>query len=502
LLEAALELYKARNASDEELAPFLAPLASAAYYDDHRLAGRYGDEAVELLRRVLKLDLAARLRRFVGARLSVFIAIALAAIRLKRLSRTGRTPTLREAFALLFSAVNTLTGVYVIYIDRARAWRQAEVLEPLAALGRNHIGTFMYEFSRNLVMTIENSSDKARVAWRRMLDRLRDPAPIEALPRARRVLYLGGALYACGVLESWADGNGALEIAEELDAMGMKLYEMSADQLRALHYANRGIVEKFKYYCERVEKHAIARGTAWQVEIWWHGALISTHIRGHDAMGMKHTRDVLERLAREIPSLGLYAQRARGAYAIMRGDTAEGIRVLEASNQNGTEQIVGANRTEALLARAYNESGNPARAKELCEQACRRMGPGDEDLVAMNQLVNTELCLAEARLGNFALAEERLDASIEKRLPFENPLTLGTLYEARASVALLREQKDAARRYFELMASWYGQTGLPSLAARSESLLSGLDRRTAVAGERPPLPDLEDVSETMIVPES
>src|ERR1700753_211774 len=176
-------------------------------------------------------------------------------------------------------------------------------------------------------------------------------------------------------------------MARDLDAMGMKLYEMSADQLRALFYANQGIVEKYQYYRDRVETHAIQRGTAWQVEIWWHGALIATHLRGHDAMGMKHTREVLERLALEIPSLRLYAQRAKGAYELMRGRAAESIETLEATATAGNfRQIVGANRTAALLARAHNQTGDPARAKELCEEALRGMNDDDRRLVAMNQL--------------------------------------------------------------------------------------------------------------------
>jgi hypothetical protein len=275
---------------------------------------------------------------------------------------------------------------------------------------------------------------------------------------------------------------------------------MSADQVRALYYANQGILERLQYYRERVETHAIQRGTAWQVEMWWHGAMIATHLRAHDAMGMKHTRDVLERIAKDIPSLQVYAQRARGAYLVMRGRHREAITELEAARSSGGERIVGANRTIAVLARAYNASGNPARARQLCEASLATMNDADRELVVMNQLVETELAMAEARLGEHAAAERRLDALVERHLPGQGPLTLGTLYETRIHVALLRGDREAAKAHLAKMASWYEKTGLPSLAARAELLSSRVAPRSDEnASPAAFLPDMDDVSETMIL---
>jgi tetratricopeptide (TPR) repeat protein len=499
-LEAAVRIYRERNRPPEELVSLLAPLASGAYYADRRLAALYGDEALDILQSLLGLKLAARLRPFLGRKISLIIGLIGAAIRFKRLEKTHRAPTLREAFTLLFTTVATLTGVYVICIDPTTALRYARALEPLTALGENHIASFMYRFSRSLVMTVQDQGGKARAAWYELLNRLRDGKPIRDLPEDTRSLYLGGALYACGVIESWTDGPGALRIAEELDAMGMKLYQMSADQVRAMYYANQGNNELFHYYRNRVETHAIQRGTAWQVEIWALGAVISVHLRNHDAMGMKLTRDVLERLATEIPSLKLYACRARGAYWVMRGRHAEAIEVLDAANQGDFKSVVGATRSVGVLARAHNLSGNPSRAKELCLEALAALGSGDSDLVVMNQIVPTELALSEARLGNFEAAERTLDTLIEKHLPLEGPLTLGMFYEARARVAQLRGEREAARGYLSQMDEWYQRARLPSLAAHSELLWAELEERTA-ASSVPADFDLEteDTSDTLMV---
>jgi tetratricopeptide (TPR) repeat protein len=496
-LQAALEVYRKLGRPPSELAPLLAPIASGAYYADHRLAGRYGDEALSVMQSLVGLDIANRLRRFLGRRLSVIVGIAVAALRLRRQSKKGRVPDIREAFILLFATVATLTGVKVIYVDHVTALKHAMVIEPLTVLGKNHVATFMYEFTRSLVMTIENASGQARERWKRLLAWLRSDRPIEGFPGNRRGLYEGGALYALGVLESWADGPRALQIAEELDATGMKLYEMSADQLRALHYANQGIAERFQHFRQRVETHAIRRGTAWQVEIWWHAALISTHFRSHDAMGMKHARDVLERLTREIPSLHSVAQRARGAYEVMRGRHDKAIEILEEARR-ADSTLVGTHRLTGLLARAYSLAGDPAKARELCLSALKQMDGGDSELVSMNQVVSIELALSEARLGNHAEAERQLDALLQQHIPLQGPLTLGNLYEARGTVAMLRNELDDARDCFRQMASWYEKTGMTSLAARSEMLLANLDR-TTLADVRNNAPEIVgDDSETVI----
>ncbi|HVW30573.1 MAG TPA: AAA family ATPase [Polyangiaceae bacterium] len=499
VLEGTLQLYKAQNRPPLELAPILGPLSMAAFYADHRLAGKYGDETLRVFQEILGLGVAARLRRFVGKKLSVYIGLALAAVRLRRAARWRRVLTLREAFLMFFGAVATLTGVATVCIDRARALRYTTVLEPLTALGKDHVASFIFEYTRCLVTTIERASGEARARWRRMIDRLRSGASVRGLPQNRRQLYVCGALYACGVIESWRDEPEALRIAEELQATKMELYAMSADQLRTMYYANQGLLERFQHYRERVETHAIQRGTAWQVEIWWHGALIATHLRAHDAMGMKHTRDVLERLTKDIPSLALYAQRARGAYAVMRGRLEEGIAVLEASQRGDSSEVVGFQRTQGMLARAYNLAGKPDKAKALCLSALATMDDGDRELVAMNLIVLTELALAEARLGNFTEAEKQLDALLAKHLPFEGPLTLGALFEARATVAMLKTERETARTYFQQMASWYDKTALPSLAARSESLLSSLERQANAYGRDAPADVADDTSETVIL---
>ncbi|HVW30572.1 MAG TPA: AAA family ATPase [Polyangiaceae bacterium] len=495
LLEVALDRYKREGRPAAELAPILGPLALASFHSDHRLASRYGDEALDLFRKLIGITFASRLRPYLGRHLSMLIALMFSAMRLKRSAKSGRAPTLKEAITMFSAAVGALTAVYVVYTDRARALRTADVIEPLTILGKNHAVSVIHEFARNVAMTVDNSSGRARAALRQMLGRLRSDRPIRDLSPIRRRLCLAGSLYALGILEAWRDGPEALRFADELDSLEMKLFQMSADQVRALYYANQGNTERSEYYRERVETYAIQRGTAWQAEIWWYGALTLTQLRAQDAMGMKHTRDVLERLAQEIPTLALHAQRARGAYLVMRGRYREAIALLEQTNVGEHRFVVGANPTVAILARAYGLSGNPAHARALCENAIAQMSEGDRELVAINHFVFTELALAEARLGNFDAAEKSLDALIEHNLPLEGPLTLGALYETLGAVFLLKKDVARARTAFERMTAWYSKTRLPPLAARSEALMASVESGRGSPSIRPSLED--DVSNTI-----
>src|SRR5262249_43432261 len=160
-------------------------------------------------------------------------------------------------------------------IDPALGKKYARVLAPMTALGPDHVATFMHQFCLNLVGTLSDEIGAARHRWIEMIERLDRPNAVKDLPENVFALYLAGALYARGVSECWRDDSRALECAERLETLKLKLYDMSADQVRMMYYANRGDVVLFNRYRERVEVHAIQRGTAWQVETWTFSGLVT-----------------------------------------------------------------------------------------------------------------------------------------------------------------------------------------------------------------------------------
>ncbi len=467
--ETALAHFRAANRSKHEIASILAPLALAGYYAERRLATLYGKDAVDLLQTLVGLKLARRLRGALGRKLGLLVALAVAAFGFAIRSRNPRVPTFREAIMMLFNCVAALTGVCTVCTDPAAGKEYASVLEPMTALGPDHVATFMHEFCLNLVATVEDRLGEARARWQRMIARLDQPDAVRDLPRHVHGLYLGGALYAGGVAECWRDDSRALEYAERLENLKLKLYEMSADQVRMVYYANQGNFELFERYRARVEVHAIQRGTAWQVETWTQSGLITVYLRTQDAAGLKECVEQLKRLSAEVPSLGCSYKRALGAYLVLRGTPDEALQVLLAQGEEPLA-LVGWARGEGVRARAYNAVGDHAGARDTCVRALSYLTEEDLNFCAMNLGLRIELARAEAGLGNAALAETQIRSLLAAYEGAGNALTVGALHEALADLAALRGDSRAFAEHVVELDRWFRQTRNPALVARCEQL--------------------------------
>jgi hypothetical protein len=467
-LEIALEHFRAAGRPLHEVVSVLAPLALAGYYADRRLAERYGEQAVDALQTIVGLKTARRLRPFLGRKLGLLVALAGAALGFALRRKNPLAPTFSQAMLLLFNCVACLTGVCTICLDPDRGERYAAVLEPMTALGPNHVATFMHQFCVNLIGTIRDRQNDVRENWTRMIERLDRPNAVRDLPEHVHVLYLAGALYARGVGECWRDDSQALAYADRLEALKLKLYEMSADQLRMVYYGNRGNMQEFARYRQRVEVHAIQRGTAWQVETWTFSSLITVYARTQDAAGMKECVVQLERLSAEIASLRPGHTRALAAYLVLRGTPSEALEI--AGKGERPMELVGWARGEGISARAYNELGEHARAKDTCLAALAQLAPEDLVFTALNLGLQIELARAEAGLGQPSTAEAQLHALLRTYGPGANPLTVGALHEALAEVAALRGDAAAFAEQLEQVGRWFRETRDPALVARHQRL--------------------------------
>jgi tetratricopeptide (TPR) repeat protein len=485
-LEQALAMYRAQGREDHELLPIWVVLAQAGYYVDRRYVGLYANQALKVLGNTLRFRLARRLRPFLGRHLSLYVALFVAGIGFARRRRNPCVPSMRATIVAFFSSVAALSGVYTVCVDPESAARLAQLLEPWTALGKHHTATFIYEFSMNLAATVRDRLSETALRWRRMIAALENPAEVTWLPEQLRSRYLGGALYAYGVLECWRDGPAALQIAERLERSGMKLYEMSADQLRTVYYANQANLQLFEHYRERAELHAIRRGSAWQVETWAPMASITPFLRLHDAMGMKQSLEQVQRLAKVIPSLTVGASRARGAYQMLRRRFKEALPWLEEVLAEQPLAVVGWARSMGVLARGYNGLGEHQKARDVCERALSLVAPEDLDFPAMNLGLQIEYALSLAGVGESERAIAELEQLLEKHAPGKGPLTLGALYDARARVAMLVGDEATCRRCFVEMESRYRPTGIPSLVARCETF--GRELRRHFEGSSPPPP--------------
>jgi tRNA A-37 threonylcarbamoyl transferase component Bud32 len=479
-LERALAELRALGRPEPELLTLYAPLALAGYYFERQYSDRYADQTIALLERLLGLTRARRLQAILGQRLGLWISLGWSALQFRRWSRNGRAPTFREAMMLLFYCVAASTGVSTVCIDPQRAQRFANVLAPLRALGRDHVAKLMHDFCLNLAATVRDGAGETRARWQRMIERLESTKPISGLTSEVRILYLAGALYACGVIESWRDTSKALQLAQRLEDFKLKLYELSANQIRMLYHAHQGnhvLAERFR---ERVEVHAIQRGTAWQADTWSFSALIAVYLRTHNVLGLKYCAQQLMRTSQEVRSLEPTARRAQGSYLMERGSPDEALTYLSVPEE--PLALAGWARSQGVRARALNALGQHAAARKVCMDTLRHLTEMDLELVGMSLNVQIELALAEAGHGSHTLACEQLDGLIKKFGALEGPLTMTALHEARAQVALLHSDAVGFEHHLACLTHWARRTTERALVTRGEHL-----RKVAHGGTVRPL---------------
>ncbi|MEY4575585.1 MAG: hypothetical protein RL701_288 [Pseudomonadota bacterium] len=467
-LERALEHFRATGRSRYEMLSVLSALALAGYYADRKLATRYGPEAVDTLETLLGLKRARRWQGFVGRKPGIVLSLALAALTFAVRRRDARVPSFREAMVLLFNCVAALTGVCTICVDQEGARTYAAVIEPLTALGPRHVASFMHRFCMNLVATLSNRLADTRDRWQLMLEELDTPATARQLPGNLHALYLAGALYARGVLECWRDDSRALEFADRLQSLQLKLYDMSADQVRMMYYANRGDSERFHEYRLRVEMHAIQRGTAWQAETWTYSGLVTVYLRTGDVAGLKECVKQCRRLCAETTSLRAMYTRTLSAYLVARGTPTEALDVLERNEP--PHQTVGWTRNEGLRARALNTLGQHGAAKTVCLDALAPLSREDRNFCALNLSAEIELANAEAGLGHWERAEQQLQMLLATHGPAGNVLSIGALHEALAELAALRGDEQALSFHVAEVARYFRSSRDPALVARHERL--------------------------------
>jgi tetratricopeptide (TPR) repeat protein len=477
-LRAALEVFRREKRPKHELVRVLAPLAIAGYRVDRRLVAEYGDEAIEMFRDVIGLKLSARLRPFLGRKLSLYLGLASGVVRALVTHGGKGIAAFRHTVSTYFSVVVSLASAATICFDIERIQRCVRALEPLTALGDDHPATISYQFAKTLARLPEDRIAEVAAGCERLIARLGDPArPVKGLPEDSRLLLLGGAWYALGAMSCFRDGRYALHCADQLDALGLRLYAMAADQVRTIHHALRGDIARAKQYRERVEMHAIQAGSGWQVEVWSPCGTTLVYTLTRDIIGIKHVAEELDRLIQEIPTLRRHHQLARGVYHELQGDLQVAVEIRSA--------VLGAAAPRAFIgyppavgshAATLVALGRAVEAKKHLQVVLDHMTPADAPYIAMYQKVFIGLALADAALGDFAAATSRLDAVIEKHAPDEGPLTLGNLHAARARVALMMNDFEAAEQHLAAMERWLRPTGNPALIGQCERLRRELAR--------------------------
>ncbi|MEY4507925.1 MAG: hypothetical protein RLZZ450_47 [Pseudomonadota bacterium] len=449
----------------------LSILAVAGYVANRRYAERYGDLALTTQQRVLRLPMARALTPWLGKKLSMIVALVVAGFSLA--VRKKRALPLAHQVRAMMTAVSTLTCTAAVCIDPDRAARYAELLEPLTIFGSDHSTSVVYDFSKLLETEVRDHPARSVREVRALMVRLQ--APIREFPDQVRRSYQAGCLFALGVIECWRDSTDVLAIADELEHFG-PMFAMVAEHLRKSHFAGQGDTERAEACRQRMEVHAVQLGSAWQVESWAPADSTKLALRTHDASVMKRAVQELSRLSAEIPSLHVQERAARVAYLVLRGKYAQAIELSDAGPVDERYGAVGWWRSRGVLARAHNELGQHEQARAICLDAMSELEPDDLKYVAMGLNAPIELALAEAGLGRLALAREQLAKLLADNEPNQSALTLGSLHDALARVALIGRDFATAHSELEQTQALLKPLGIPSLIERCRALGRQIDR--------------------------
>lgn len=469
--DTTLAVYDRQDRPIHEKTAVLFGLVGVAYFNDWQMVLKHGERAVRLGLRITGLELAERLRRFAGRWLALAVALVIAAVRFRRATKRGLDWDFKEAIGSCCAIIPATIGTHNICYDIDTVERLAKTTSALRMFGKKHVATLMHDFAVVQLYMGQSREHEALELLERLLDQFQDPKMAEIMGESSHKAILGGVLYSQGILYAYQVGDPALEIARKLEALGIRVYAMAADQVRLLHHALRGECEEVQRYRDRVELYAVQGNTTWQAENFWPVLLLAGEVLCGDTIAVRRIAEQLERRAKELPSLAVYADAAKAAYLSLRGDLEAAIALYETVlPQLGVRRRVAWLSVRAFYADALNRAGEHTRAKEVLLEALSTMLPGEDEIVSRFLEPQRQLALAEAGLGNHARAVQSLDDLLTRWGDRDQPLLIGLLHKARAEVALLVSDPDAFEAHFARMGACFTATRNPALVAQLERL--------------------------------
>jgi tetratricopeptide (TPR) repeat protein len=480
-MHTAALVYEKEERSEHELATLLFPLVSLGFHLDWQVTLKFAERAVDLGLRITGLGLAHKLAPLLGPKLSLRIAMWLALRRFKREQARGLNYDLKQAISALIALMPAAVGVHAICYDIETTSRLVKKLTPVRLFGPGHLGTLFHDLIATTLLMSESRELESRDAIEKLLREFEAPHVKAALGEGHFKSIFGGVLNSLGVLYPYEFGDKALAVAERMEALGVRIWAMNADQIRLLHHALRGESDQIRHYRERVELYAVQGSTSWQTEIFWPVLLLTCDALAGDTIGVRRLSEQLARRSREVPGLELYADAAQAIYLSMHGNLKEAISAFERVIPELTpRKRVAWHTIRAFYADALTRSGEPARAKQVLSELLALAIPGEETIVVRFLEPLRQLALAEAALGNYARAVQILDGALKRHRGQDNHLLLGLLHKARAQVASKLGDRVRIEQELGAMESQFRMTRHPAAIAQWERLSERLlrDERT------------------------
>jgi hypothetical protein len=478
-LEAALALHGRLSTSAADGMPLLVPLALAGYYRDPKLLAPYLGRTLEILLQITGTKLAQRTRGWLGGKLAFLLGLLYARVRYT-FSMLRVRISFTDMFTALFAVAGTSAAASCAAFDFAFAYAMGEALEPFATLGPKHPANIVREFCLTTARSRMGPLAPAEQRFDKLIERLSRPAMIAGLDEEVRVQVTLGALYAGGMVKLLRASTNGLAIADRMDAQGRAFYRPHAELLRMLHYAMRGEQHLAEPHRERTELLALLGGSGWSAVNNTAHRSILVYQWTQDSMNLLRVITDLKRFAPVNAAVEPHIQLAEAYVELMRGRAERAVAQYEAVFSRfpalSCWTLTG---ERGRYAEALNGAGEYGKARLVCKQVLASLDPGEREYPFLTHVVEQQLALAEAQLGDVHGAADRLQALMTEVRASENPLLIGSLHRDRAHVARIARDATAFEEHAAAMSKWFRATKNPALIQQcercgSEGLKAGL----------------------------
>jgi Protein kinase domain/AAA ATPase domain len=468
VLEQALTLHAARRSSDTYLAPLLIPLSLAGYYRDPKLLRRYVGQTLANLLHFTGGTLARRMRRWLGGKLAFVLGLVYARSRYAFATNLRNIP-FRDLFTALFGVAGTCAAASCAAFDFTFAYAMGEALAPFAALGPKHAANIVREFCLTTASSRMGPLAPAERRFDALTELLSRPRSIASLDEEVRVQVLLGALYAGGMLKLLRAATDGLAIADHMDAQERAFYRPHAELLRMLHYAMRGEQHLAEPHRARTELLALLGGSGWSAVNNTAHRSILVYQWTQDSINLQRVVADLKRFAPLNAAVEPHIQLAEAYVELLRGRAVQAVALYEQTFARYPDLCSWTLPGErGRYAEALNASGKHGEARRVCKQALAELDPAERAYPFIVHVLEQQLALAEAQLGDTESAAARLETLLEQAEASGNPLLLGCLHRDRALVATIARDSAAFERHAAAMWRLFRATKNPALIQQCE----------------------------------
>jgi hypothetical protein len=471
-LESALALHAQLGSSEASCIPLLVSLTLAGYYRDPRLLGPYIARTLEGLLHITGTRLASRLRRFLGAKLALVLGLLYARIYYRFAKHLARIPIM-DMFTALFGVAGTGAAASCAAFDFEFAHRMGEMLEPYASLGPRHAANIVREYCLTTARARIGPLAPTEARFVELLRRLSDPGASRRIDAEVRAQLTVGALYVSGMVKLLRPGTDGLAIADDMDAQQRSFYRPHAELMRMLHYAMRGEQHRAEPHRERTERLALLGGAGWSaVNNTAHRSLL-VYQWTQDRLNLLRVIADLRRFRTVHAAVEPHLLLAEAYAELMAGRAQQAVALYE--------QVFARFPTPCFwtwvgergrYAEGLNALGRHRDAREVCRETLAGLQPEERAYRFLSHVVEQQLALAEARLGDCGGAAARLETLLEEVEASGNPLLIGSLHRDRAQVALIARDAAAFEQHLSAMAYWFRGTKNPALIQQCERFAS------------------------------